>query len=97
VHVHTSYDPQSNGITLQLANRGASAVDVRITDVYTGSVHTVHLKAGETASKYSERNQTFGWYDFVVEVESDSTFVYQLAGHVETGEESRTDPAIAAV
>ncbi len=96
VHVHTSYKPQGNGITLHLENHGASAVDVRITDIYTGSVHTVHLKAGETATKYSERHQTFGWYDFVVEVESDSTFVWQLAGHVETGEESRTDPAIAA-
>ncbi|MGA9588024.1 MAG: hypothetical protein WBQ95_22020, partial [Terracidiphilus sp.] len=64
--------------------------------IYTGSVHMVHLKAGETASKYSEQHQTYGWYDLVIEVESDSTFVYQLAGHVETGEESRTDPAIAA-
>jgi phospholipase C len=97
VHVHTSYKPQGNGITLHLENHGAFAVDVRITDIYTGSVHTVHLKAGETVTKYSERNQTFGWYDFVVEVESDSTFVWQLAGHVETGKESRTDPAIAAV
>ena len=97
MQVRTSYAPQSNGITLHLANRGASAVAVRITDIYTGSVHTHHLKAGDKDSMYSERHQTFGWYDFVVEVESDSTFVYQLAGHVETGEESRTDPAIAAV
>ena len=97
VHVDTSYQPKGNGITLHLSNRGAQALDVRITDLYTGSAHTIHLKAGETASKHSEQHQTFGWYDFVVEVESDATFVYQLAGHVETGEESRTDPAIAAV
>ncbi len=97
VHIRTSYQPHGNGITLHLANRSASSVDVRITDVYTGSVHTLHLQAGETSTRYSERHQTFGWYDFVVEVETDPTFIYQLAGHVETGEESRTDPAIAAV
>ena len=51
VHVHTSYKPQGNGITLHLANHGASAVDVRITDIYTGSVHTVHLKAGRDGNQ----------------------------------------------
>ncbi len=70
VHLRTSYEPKSNGITLHLANHGDSAVEVRITDIYTGSVHTVHLKAGETATRHYERHQTFGWYDFVVEVES---------------------------
>jgi phospholipase C len=44
-----------------------------------------------------ELHQSFGWYDLVATVESDSTFRYQLAGHVETGEESRTDPAIGVV
>ena len=97
VHVRTSYEPKGNGITLHLTNRGGSAVEVRIKDIYADSDHKVHLKAGDTATRHSERHQTFGWYDFVVEVESDSTFVYRLAGHVETGEESRTDPAIAAV
>jgi len=38
----------------------------------------------------SRVSQAFGWYDLVVIAESDSTFRY------ETGEESRTDPAIAA-
>jgi phospholipase C len=96
LHIHTSYDAQSNGITLHLANRG-HAVSVRITDRYTGDVHEVHLKAGEPADRHWSLHKTFGWYDLVVEVESDSTFRYELAGHVETGEESRTDPAIATV
>lgn len=38
---------------------------------------------------------TFGWYDFTVEVESDATFRQQIAGHLENGKDSMTDPAIA--
>ena len=96
VEVRSSYDAHTNGIRVIVRNLGSATVEVRITDAYSGSVHPIHLKAGETASKYSERHQTYGWYDFTVEVASDATFVYQLAGHIETGEESRTDPAIAS-
>ena len=97
LHVRTSYDPQSNGITLHLSNRGTDTVDVRVTDAYTGATHSQNLKPGEWADRHWSLPRSYGWYDLVVEVESDSTFRYQLAGHVETGEESRTDPAIASV
>ena len=38
----------------------------------------------------------FGWYDLTIQVESDSSFVQRLAGHVETGSDSSSDPAIGA-
>jgi len=41
-------------------------------------------------------HKTFGWYDFTVTVESDASFRRQLAGHVEAGKDSMTDPAIGA-
>ncbi|MFN3777772.1 MAG: phosphocholine-specific phospholipase C [Brevundimonas aurantiaca] len=34
------------------------------------------------------------WYDLKVSLEDDPTFIQRLAGHVETGRPSRTDPAI---
>ncbi|WP_306414823.1 phospholipase domain-containing protein [Brevundimonas aurantiaca] len=34
------------------------------------------------------------WYDLTVSLENDPTFIQRLAGHVETGRPSRTDPAI---
>jgi phospholipase C len=52
--------------------------------------------SGKSTERTFELQPTFCWYDFVVTAEADSMFRYQLAGHVETGEESRTDPAIRA-
>jgi phospholipase C len=44
----------------------------------------------------SELEESFGWYDLTVRVDSDARFQRQLAGHVETGRPSVTDPAIGA-
>jgi phospholipase C len=40
--------------------------------------------------------ESFGWYDLAVRVDSDALFERQLAGHVETGRPSMSDPAIGA-
>jgi phospholipase C len=94
--IRTSYDKQGNGITLFSVNLGADVISVRFTDSYTGGVHTRKLKPGEGVQEHWQSHQSYGWYDLIIEAESDSAFRYQLAGHVETGQESRTDPAIAS-
>ena len=55
------------------------------TDGYSGKSIAAALKAGQSVERTYDLNPTHGWYDLVVTVESDSTFRYQLAGHVETG------------
>jgi phospholipase C len=55
------------------------------------------VEAGASSERTFSLHHSYGWYDFVIEVEQDAAFRYQTAGHVETGEESRTDPKIAAV
>ena len=97
LEIRSKYDKVQNAITMYAVNRGDKAIGVSVLDVYSGKVRTAELKAGEHGERTYDLNSTFGWYDFVVTVESDTTFRYQLAGHVETGEESRTDPAIGAV
>jgi phospholipase C len=37
-----------------------------------------------------------GWYDLAVTSDHDHAFLRRLAGHVETGRPSTSDPAIAA-
>jgi hypothetical protein len=39
----------------------------------------------------------FGCYDLVITVEQDLGFEYQLAGHLETGQDSVSDPAMGAL
>jgi phospholipase C len=55
------------------------------------------VEAGEDGEHSFRLQKTHGWYDLTIEVVQDASFKYQVAGHVETGEESWTDPAIAAV
>jgi len=37
---------------------------------------------------------SFGWYDLTVTIESDPSYRVQVAGPIETGEDSMTDPQI---
>lgn len=93
--IRTRYEKEDNAITLSSRNRGSSMATIRLTNVYTGEVQTSEIEAGEGDEKTFHLQRTHGWYDFVVEVEQDPSFRYEIAGHVERGEESMTDPAIS--
>jgi phospholipase C len=54
--------------------------------------HTPH----DSATYVSPSHNPFGRTDLKVHVDSDASFQRQLAGHVETGKPSVSDPAIGA-
>jgi phospholipase C len=95
--VQTSYNTEDNTITLSGANQRAETVTIKLTNGYTGEVISSDVTAGATGEHSFSLNRTHGWYDITIEVAQDASFWYQVAGHLETGEESFTDPAIAAV
>jgi phospholipase C len=82
------------GIQFVLRNRGIGRVDVQLRDAYSGHVVTHSLQQAETAIKYAHLDETFGWYDVIVSIQGQATFERRLAGHVETGQDSMTDPAL---
>ena len=90
------YDTANNSVTLQLRNRGAAEIKLQVLDVYANRPVPRALGPGESWEQPWPLHDTFGWYDFVIEAESDPTFRHQLAGHLETGKDSMTDPAIGA-
>jgi phospholipase C len=94
--IRTSYSPSQNKITLTAVNLGTETVKLRVTDVYASETKTGDFPAGQTAQMTWSLNHSHGWYDFIVETDSDPSFRYQIAGHLETSNESRTDPAIGA-
>jgi phospholipase C len=94
--IATKYDNSGLGIKLEITNLG-EACQVSILDNYTKDQTTHTLKAGEELTKHWNLKKSYGWYDFVIEVNTDTSFQRQIAGHVETGEESMTDPGIGAV
>jgi phospholipase C len=90
------YDNNQSAMSLEIINHTAAG-QLTITDAYTNEKITQKIKPGDILSKHWTLKKTYGWYDFIIEVDSDSTFQQRIAGHVETGEDSMTDPAIAAV
>jgi phospholipase C len=86
----------TTSIALILRNYGSNAVKVSVLDAYSSSTHTRLLHPHDSASFVSNLHRYSGWYDLTVTVDSDPSFVRQLAGHVETGRPSSSDPAIAA-
>jgi phospholipase C len=55
------------------------------------------LPHGETLTSYFALKSLYGWYDLVITADTDAGFGQRLAGHVETGKDSATDPAIGGV
>jgi phospholipase C len=39
---------------------------------------------------------TTNWYDVLITVDADPSFAWELAGHIENGKDSLTDPGINA-
>ena len=74
----------------------AEPFKVNIFDGYTKQTIVYELKVGATLTRSWSLESFSGWYDFLIEVTSDSTFQQRLAGHVETGKDSTSDPGIGA-
>jgi phospholipase C len=94
--VHASYDKDGDGVKLEIRNHGSDTEKISIRNGYTGKAETRTVHAHQTATFSNELHKTFGWYDVTITVESDASFVRQLAGHVENGRASMSDPAIGA-
>jgi phospholipase C len=94
--VTSLYDTDPIGISLQVQNRGQAPAKVRIFDHYTKETIAHALHPGADWCPAFTVKASFGWYDFTIDVESDASFRQRLAGHVETGNDSASDPALGA-
>jgi phospholipase C len=95
--VQTAYDEQTNRITLTIANRGSYPVSLDVLDNYSGKTVSETLAPGASASRRWSLARVDGWYDYVIAAQYEPGFQYQLAGHLETGKDSISDPAMGGV
>jgi phospholipase C len=102
--VAVSFDGRRDGegedeasFSLTVTNHGTSHIEVTVTSHYgdRDSV-TRHLAPRHDFDLSVDLDESFGWYDLSITVEGDQGFLRRLAGHVETGEASFSDPAIGA-
>jgi phospholipase C len=95
--VLASYDVDDDAITLVIVNQASQPAQVRVFDKYTGkTIHRV-LAPSESTSRRWSLERTWGWYEFAITVDGDTGFEYRLAGHLETGDDSVSDPAMGGL
>jgi phospholipase C len=97
--VRSSYDRDDDRGSLEwsITNLAADHAEVSVLDAYTGESSRWLLRPGETFEGEVSLRQFHGWYDLIVTVAGDATFKYRLAGHVETGKDSFSDPALGGL
>jgi phospholipase C len=91
--VRSVYDVERCGITLHIRNMDDSPCRVHIRNAYLEETTEHALMPRETLEKYWPLESHFGWYDFTVTIDSNPVFEQRIAGHLETGKDSMSDPA----
>jgi phospholipase C len=84
-------------IKLEIKNRSSETAGVNIFDRYTsGTTRPVVLRKASASTRFSVE-RTSGWYDLAITVDADPRFLTQLAGHLENGEDSISDPLMGGL
>jgi len=90
-----SYDAPSEGLVLHITNHGASScvLTLRALRYADDAPQAIALDGGQTIDVPWPLGASAHWYDFVLTSDHDKWFERRLAGHVETGAPSTSDPA----
>ena len=96
--VEASYDAAGGRLVLRLRNTGTAACTLTVTPnrYSNAAARSYALGAGASIDDVWSIAASEHWYDFSVTSSSDAGFLRRLAGHMETGFASLSDPAIGA-
>jgi phospholipase C len=95
--VAEGYDVANGNLQLRLHNTGSARCQFTLVNAYdAGATIQRTVRGGDTEHLYLDLRNAHGWYDLTITVDSDSTYVRRIAGHVETGRPSYSDPALGA-
>ena len=93
--VAEGYDVANGNLQLRLENFGGARCQFTIVNAYDPNNPIKHaVRGGDTDNLYLDLRNAYGWYDLSITVDTDSTFARRIAGHVETGHSSMSDPAL---
>lgn len=92
------YDPANGRIVLRLRNTGNAActLTVRPNRYSSAAARTYTIAPGATVDDAWSISGSGHWYDLSVTSNTDAGYLRRLAGHVENGFASISDPAIGA-
>src|SRR5581483_5741470 len=81
-----------------ITNVSSMNATVTVLDAYSGNKVSRLLLPHQSFEETDwSLRQFFGWYDLIVMVSQDATFEQRLCGHVETGRDSFSDPAMGGL
>jgi phospholipase C len=104
IHIDCEYEADAlqknqlmGNIKLSIVNLNKNnTYNISITDnAYKGAPVSKSVKPSATEVVVLNLEKSFGWYDFSVGAENNSSFIKRFAGKVETGKETSTDPFMA--
>ncbi|MEA3087978.1 MAG: phospholipase, partial [Paraburkholderia sp.] len=95
--VAEGYDVANGNLQLRLENAGSARCQFTIVNAYDASNVIKHsVRGGDTEQLYLDLRSAHGWYDLAITVDTDRSFARRVAGHVETGNSSMSDPALGS-
>jgi phospholipase C len=95
VEIADGYDVANGNLQLRLKNLGTERVDFAIKSAYHANVNgALSVRGGDTSDLTIDLRNASGWYDLTLTVDADKNALWRIAGHVETGRESVSDPAL---
>lgn len=94
--VRARHDAETGRVRLTLVNKGTHAARLTVGDGYGHEkARSYEVEPGGQAVHTADPKGSHGWYDLSVSSDQDAAFARRLTGHVETGEPSTSDPAMA--
>lgn len=84
-------------LMLDIHNATHREVGVKVLNRYTGKAVNRALKAGRQFQVKRSVKRFHGWYEYVVTVGDSQDFEVRVAGHIETGRDSYTDPLMGGL
>jgi phospholipase C len=92
-----TYDEKHNEISLEISNRSSRNVTVSVLDAYTKQRTRLSLRPGQAETETWSLQRGRGWYDLAITLDRDDQFEYRYAGHLETDEDSISDPLMGGL
>jgi phospholipase C len=93
--VSARHNSRDGRVRLVLSNKGSTSVRLTVADGYRCEPPATYLlPPGGSVVHTARPTRSNNWYDLSVTSDHDAAFLRRLAGHVETGLASTSDPAI---
>jgi phospholipase C len=91
--VDVYYDVDDYAIVLRVTNQARVSCRVTVASAYDNKLFVEALPRGRGFEKRLPLKSTFGWYDLTIKADADASFLRRIAGHLENGCDSVSDPA----